>query len=47
MTSINVSQRTQTIVVDVASRSVSIINAGPIGPAGPMGEVTTSQSPTR
>jgi hypothetical protein len=43
MTSINVSQRTQMIVVDVASRSVSVINAGPVGPAGPMGEVTTSQ----
>jgi hypothetical protein len=43
MTSINVSQRTQMIVVDVASRSVSVINAGPVGPAGPTGEVSLAQ----
>lgn len=46
MTSINVSQRTQMIVVDVASRSVSIINAGPVGPAGPTGEVSLAQMDT-
>jgi hypothetical protein len=46
MTSINVSQRTQMIVVDVASRSVSVINAGPVGPAGPTGEVSLAQMNT-
>jgi hypothetical protein len=34
---INVVSRTQTIVVDPVSSSVSIINAGPAGPGGPAG----------
>jgi hypothetical protein len=37
MSSINVISTTQRIVVDMASSTVSIINAGPIGPAGPSG----------
>lgn len=35
---LNVLQRTQRIVVEPTSRSVSVINAGPIGPTGPQGE---------
>ncbi len=34
MSDINVVQRTQMIVVDVASASVSVINTGPQGPTG-------------
>ena len=34
---INVISRTQHIIVDPASSSVSVINAGPIGPGGPVG----------
>jgi hypothetical protein len=34
MSNINVLQRTQKIVVNSASGTVSIINAGPVGPAG-------------
>lgn len=36
---INLTQKTQRIIVEPSSKSVSIINAGPIGPAGPSGEV--------
>jgi hypothetical protein len=32
---INVVQRTQYIIVEPSSASVSVINAGPVGPAGP------------
>lgn len=35
MSEINVVARTQKIIVDPASRSVSVINAGPMGPGGP------------
>lgn len=34
MGDINVVQRTQRIIVDMASASASVINAGPQGPAG-------------
>ncbi len=34
---LNVVQRSQRIVVEPSSRSVSIINAGPVGPTGPTG----------
>jgi hypothetical protein len=34
---INVLSRTQTIVVDPTSSAVSVINAGPVGPPGPVG----------
>lgn len=34
MTDINVVSKTQKIIVDPASSSVSVINAGPIGPGG-------------
>ena len=40
---INVISRTQIIYVDPTSGSVSVINAGPIGPGGPPGEVSTAQ----
>lgn len=39
MTEINVISRTQIIVVEPTSGSVSVINAGPQGPAGPTGGV--------
>lgn len=35
MSDINVINRTQCIFVDPASGTVSVINAGPVGPAGP------------
>jgi hypothetical protein len=34
---INVIQRTQNIIVEPSSGSVSVINAGPAGPSGPQG----------
>jgi hypothetical protein len=37
MSEINVVSRTQRIIVDPASSSVSVINAGPQGPGGPAG----------
>ena len=37
MSEINVINRTQKIIVDPASSSVAIINAGPVGPGGPIG----------
>lgn len=40
MSDINVISKTQLIVVDVGTGSVSVINAGPQGPAGPTGEAT-------
>lgn len=40
MSEINVISRTQTIIVDPASSSVAVINAGPMGPAGPPGVVS-------
>lgn len=40
---INVISRTQQIIVDPASGSVAVINAGPQGPGGPIGEVSTPQ----
>lgn len=39
---INVISRTQQIIVDPASSSVAVINAGPIGPGGPIGQVSTA-----
>ena len=43
MSEINVISATQHIVVDPASASVSVILAGPVGPGGPIGEVSTNQ----
>ena len=43
MSEINVISSTQHIIVDIASGSVSVILAGPQGPGGPIGEVSTSQ----
>ena len=37
MSDISVLSRTQRIIVDMASSSVSVINAGPSGPGGPQG----------
>jgi hypothetical protein len=42
MSEINVLSSTQKIIVDPASSSVAVINAGPIGPGGPIGEVSTA-----
>ena len=42
-TEINVISRTQVIVVEPTSGTVAIISAGPVGPGGPPGEVSTSQ----
>lgn len=39
MSEINVIARTQNIVVEPSSRSVSVINEGPPGPSGPVGPV--------
>lgn len=41
MSNVTVISRTQRIVVDPATSSVSVINAGPRGPAGPMGQGIT------
>lgn len=46
MSEINVISRTQRIIVDPASSSVAVINVGPAGPGGPMGEVSTNQMNT-
>jgi hypothetical protein len=37
MSDLNVISRTQRIVVDMASSTIAIVNAGPIGPGGPTG----------
>lgn len=42
MSEINVISRTQTIIVEPTSGSVSVINAGPPGPGGPTGQVSTA-----
>lgn len=42
MSDINVRSSTQKIIVDPASSSVAIVNAGPPGPGGPTGEVSTA-----
>jgi hypothetical protein len=43
---INVISRTQIIVVEPVSGSVSIINAGPMGPPGPPShQITVSATP--
>lgn len=42
MSEINVIQRTQSIIVEPSSGSVSVINAGPVGPGGPIGQVSTA-----
>ena len=42
MSEINVIQRTQTIIVEPVSGSIAIINSGPIGPGGPIGQVSTA-----
>jgi hypothetical protein len=39
---LNVIQRTQYIIVEPSSSSVSVIDAGPIGPGGPVGQVSTA-----
>jgi hypothetical protein len=41
-TQINVISRTQYIIVEPSSGSVSVINAGPVGPGGPIGQVSTA-----
>ena len=41
-TQINVVSRTQYIIVEPSSGTVSVINAGPIGPGGPIGQVSTA-----
>jgi len=43
MSDINIRSSTQKIYVDPASSSVAVVNAGPQGPGGPIGEVSTSQ----
>lgn len=43
MSDLNVLSRTQKIVVDAASSSISIINAGPPGPQGATGEVSDAE----
>lgn len=45
MTDINVLSRTQCIIVDSASGTVSVINAGPQGPAGPSDVLSGTGSP--
>jgi hypothetical protein len=40
MSELNVISRTQHIVVDAASSSVAVINAGPAGPGAPSGGLT-------
>jgi hypothetical protein len=45
MTDLNVVSRTQRIIVEPASRSVSIINAGPMGPSGPASIIEGPQGP--
>ena len=46
MSSLTVIQRTQHIEVNMANNSVSVSNAGPIGPAGVSGEVTEGELTT-
>lgn len=43
MSDVNVIQRTQHIIVNMANNSVSVINGGPIGPTGIPGEVTEAE----
>lgn len=43
MSDINVIQRTQRIVVNMANGTVSVINAGPQGPAGPTGGISEGE----
>ena len=38
MSSVNVQQRTQKLVVNAATGTVAVVNAGPQGPAGPAGD---------
>jgi hypothetical protein len=42
MGELNVVSKTQHIIVDPASSSVAVINAGPPGPGGPIGQVSTA-----
>ena len=42
MSDINIRASTQKIYVDPASSSIAVVNAGPIGPGGPIGEVSTA-----
>ena len=42
MSDINVISRTQRIIVDPASSSVAVISVGPMGPGGPIGQVSTA-----
>lgn len=42
MSGITVISSTQRIVVDPFSSAVAVVNAGPVGPGGPIGEVSLS-----
>lgn len=46
MADINVTYQTQKIIVDPSTNSISVIQAGPQGPGGPIGEVSTAQMNT-
>lgn len=43
MADINVTYQTQKIIVDPSTNSISVVQAGPQGPGGPTGEVSTAQ----
>lgn len=43
MSEINVIQRTQRLIVDMPTRTVAVINAGPPGPAGPVSGITQGE----
>lgn len=43
MSDVNVVQRTQHITVNLANNSVSVTNAGPMGPAGPVGGISEGE----
>lgn len=43
MSEINVIQRTQRLIVDMPTRTVAIISAGPPGPAGPVSGITQGE----
>lgn len=46
MSDINIVQKTQRLIIDMPSRSVSIINAGPQGPPGPISGISQSEFDT-
>lgn len=43
MPDVNVIQRTQVVDVNIATNSVAVTNAGPIGPAGPEGGISEGE----